>query len=51
MNHLSEELLVFLRAPSYPLLYPKYPKLRTIRPPVQGLWGVLVYVFRVQVAL
>ena len=30
------------RTPNYPLLYPKYPLLRTIRAPLKGQGGVLV---------
>ena len=28
--------------PNYPVLYPKYPLLRTIRALLKGTWGVLV---------
>ena len=33
------------RPPNYPLLYPKYPLLRTIRAPLKGTWGVMGSVY------
>ena len=30
------------RPPNYPLIFPKYPRLRTIRALLKGHWGVLV---------
>ena len=30
------------RPPNYPLIYPKYPLLRTIKALLRGTWGVLV---------